>query len=86
MKIRGIVMPLQKSYYGFVDRLGIQHRYHTGELRGPTLIRLIEEGILRVPPAAFAYELARWAQANCRSLLANNEEKPFGHSPKTFPP
>jgi hypothetical protein len=86
MKIRSIVMPLQKNYYGFVDRLYIDHRYHTGELRGPTLIRLIEEGVLRVPPATLAYDLARWGTGEL-SLAARKQRRETLWPPsKTFPP
>ena len=74
MRVRGIVMPIhQKNYYGFCDRLGIDFRYRHGELRGPTLIRLIDEGLLRhIPPSTLAYDLSRWGTGEL-SLAARKE-------------
>jgi hypothetical protein len=64
MKIRGIIMPLHQNYYGFCDRLGIDFRYRSGELRGPGLITMIDQGLLRhIPPTTIAYDLARWGTA-----------------------
>jgi hypothetical protein len=60
MPVRGIVIPIQENYYGFCDRLWINSRYQSGELRGLALMRMIEERILQVPPAVLAYDLARW--------------------------
>ena len=60
MKVRGIIMPIPGNYYGFCDRLWIKQRYENGELRGPALMRMIEEGVLRVPPATLTYDFARW--------------------------
>jgi hypothetical protein len=63
MIVRGIVMPVHRNYYnhyGFCDRLWVKWRYESGELRGPALMRMIEEQILQVPPAILAYDLARW--------------------------
>jgi hypothetical protein len=76
MRIRGIVLPTQpKKYYGFCDRLWINYRYQNGELRGPALIRMIDEGLLRhVPPAILAYDLAEWGTAEL-SLAAREERK-----------
>jgi hypothetical protein len=42
MAIRGIIMPVQWNYYGLVDRLRIDHRYRSRELRERDLIHLIE--------------------------------------------
>lgn len=53
-------MPLQKNYYGFCDRLWINSRYRSGELRGLALMRMIEQRVLQVPPAVLVYDLARW--------------------------
>ena len=51
MAIRGVIMPAQRNYYGFVDRLWIDHRYRSGELQGRDLIHVIEQGVLRhIPP------------------------------------
>jgi len=76
MRVRGIVMPIhQKNYYGFCDRLAIDFRYRDGELRGPTLIRLIDEGLLRhIPPSTLAYDLSRWGTAEL-SLAARKERR-----------
>jgi hypothetical protein len=75
MKIRGIIMPLQDNYYGFCDRLWIDSRYRSGELRGPGLIRIIDQGLLRhIPPATLAYDLARWGTAEL-SLSAREERR-----------
>ena len=64
MQVRGIVMPIHQNYYGWCDRLAINLRYHSGELRGSALIRLIDEGLLKhIPPAILAYDLARWGTA-----------------------
>jgi hypothetical protein len=52
MAIRGVIMPVQRNYYGFVDRLWIDHRYRSGELQGRDLIHVNEQGVLRhIPPA-----------------------------------
>ena len=37
MAIGGVIMPVQRNYYGFVDRLWIDHRYRFGELQGRDL-------------------------------------------------
>jgi hypothetical protein len=77
MTLRGIVMPVHKSYpshYGFCDRLWINWRYKDGELRGPALLRMIEEGILQVPPAILAYDLARWGTGEL-SLAAREQRR-----------
>ena len=80
MKVRGIAVPIHpKNYYGFCDRLCINSRYQNGELRGRTLIRLIDEGLLKhIPPAVLAYDLAKWGTANCHWPPAKNEEEFFG--------
>jgi hypothetical protein len=57
MPVRGIVMPFQENYYGFCDRLWVKCRYESGELRGPILMRMIEERVLQVPPAVLAYKM-----------------------------
>jgi hypothetical protein len=76
MKVRGIAVPIHpKNYYGFCDRLWINSRYRNGELRGRTLIRLIDEGLLKhIPPAVLAYDLARWSTAEL-SLAAREERR-----------
>jgi hypothetical protein len=74
MSIRGVVTPLRKNYYGFCDRLWIKSRYENGELRGPALMRMIEERILQVPPAILAYDLARWGAGDL-SLVAREERR-----------
>ena len=61
MALRGVIMPVQRHYYGFVDRLWIDHRYRHGQLRGRALIQTVEEGLLRhIPPEQLAYDIARW--------------------------
>ena len=74
MTVRGIVMPFDKIYYGFCDRLSVKCRYENGELRGPALMRMIEERILQVPPAILAYDLARWGTGDL-SLVAREERR-----------
>ncbi len=77
MTVRGIVMPVHKNYYnhyGFCDRLYINWRYKIGELRGPALMRMIEERILQVPPAILAYDLARWGTGEL-SLAAREQRR-----------
>ena len=76
MRVRGIVMPIhQKNYYGFCDRLSIDCRYRDGELRGSTLIRLIDAGLLRhIPPAILAYDLSKWGTAEL-SLATRKERR-----------
>jgi len=78
MKVRGIVMPRQKNYYGFVDRLRIESLYRTGALRGSALTKLIEEGVLRVAPAALAYDFARWDPIGVRRR-STMKASPFDH-------
>ena len=87
MAIRGTVMTSERNYYGFCDRLWINQRYRSGELRGPSLLRLIEEGVLRhIPPKQLTYDLARWGTAEL-SLSARQERReffgyvPIGRSP-----
>jgi hypothetical protein len=66
MPIHGIKMPIERNYYGFVDRLQINHHYYSGNLRGEALLRLINEGVLgHIPPARLGDDIARWAQPNC---------------------
>jgi hypothetical protein len=77
MTVRGIVMPVHKNYYqhyGFCDRLWVKWRYESGELRGPALMRMIEEQILQVPPAILAYDLARWGTGEL-SLAARERRR-----------
>jgi len=55
MAIRGTVMPIKRFYYGYVNRLQINQRYRSGELRGKSLLHVINEGVLRhIPPAYLA--------------------------------
>jgi len=75
MQVRGIVMPIHQNYYGWCDRLAINLRYHSGELRGSALIRLIDEGLLKhISPAILAYDLARWGTAQL-SATAREERR-----------
>jgi len=77
MTVRAIVMPVHKNYYqhyGFCDRLWVKCRYESGELRGPALMRMIEERILQVPPAILAYDLARWGTGEL-SLAAREQRR-----------
>ena len=75
MQVRGIVVPLPQNYYGWCDRLAINLHYHSGELRGPALIRLIDEGLLKhIPPAILAYDLTRWGTAQL-SATAREERR-----------
>ena len=74
MPVRGIVMPLQKNYYAFCDRLWVKSRYESGELRGPILMLMIEERVLQVPPAVLAYDLARWSTGEL-SLAAREQRR-----------
>ena len=70
MAIRGAVMTPEHNYYGFCDRLWINQRYRSGELRGPSLLRLINEGVLRhIPSAQLTYDLARWGTFTRRIFL-----------------
>ena len=76
MQVRGIVMPLHQNYYGWCDRLAINLHYHSGELRGSALIRLIDEGLLKhVPPAILAYDLARWGTAQLSSTAREERRR-----------
>ncbi len=65
-------MPRREHYYGFCDRLWVKCCYESGELLGYALRRMIEERILRVPPAILAYDLARWGTGDL-SLVALEE-------------
>jgi len=77
MAIRGAAMTLERNYYGFCDRLWINQRYRSGELRGPSLLRLIDQGVLRhIPSVYLAYDLARWGTAEL-SLSARQERREF---------
>lgn len=82
MAIRGTVMPIELFYYGYVDRLQINHRYRSGELRGESLLHVINEGVLRhIPPAYLAYDIAKWGTAEL-SLSARQERMDFfGYAP-----
>ena len=49
----------------------------SGELRGPSLLRLIDEGVLRhISPEQLTYDLARWGTAEL-SLSARQERREF---------
>lgn len=77
MRVRGIIIPDDRIYiyYGFCDRLRIDLRYRTGALRGPALIRVINDGVLRhIPPDKLAYDLARWGTATL-SLAAREQRR-----------
>ena len=74
MTVRGIVMPFHKIHYGFCDRLWVKCRYENGELRGPALMRMIDDRILQVSPAILAYDLARWGAGHL-SLAAREERR-----------
>lgn len=50
MTLRGIFMPLGSNCYGQTDRLWMKLRYRSGELRGRSLIRAIEDGVLSYTP------------------------------------
>jgi hypothetical protein len=77
MAIRGTVMSIQPNYYGFCDRMWINQRYRSGELRGRLLLRLIDEGVLRhIPAPQLLYDLARWKTAEL-SLSARQERAAF---------
>jgi hypothetical protein len=84
MAIRGTVMPIERFYYGYVDRLQINHRYRSGELRGESLLHVINQGVLRhIPPAYLAYDIAKWGTATL-SLSARQERMEFfGYTPIT---
>ncbi len=58
MKLRGVVMPLPRNYYGFVDRLWRDALYRQEKLRGPALNHAIENGLLNHIATA---DLARYA-------------------------
>jgi hypothetical protein len=83
MPVRSVIIPSGCNYYGFVsndrscygfcDRLAIDWRYRSGALRGPALIRTINEGLLRhIPPDKLVYDLARWGTTEL-SLTARDE-------------
>src|SRR3974377_1515076 len=75
MQVRGIVMPIHQNYYGWCDRLAINLHYHSGELRGSALIRLIDEGLLKhISPAILPSDLARWGTAQL-SATAREERR-----------
>ncbi len=46
MPVRGIIVPVQQNYYGFVYRLWIDSLYRSGKLEGAALTRAIEQGLL----------------------------------------
>jgi hypothetical protein len=86
MPLRGVVMPVQigppvqTHYYGFVDRLAIDFRYRKGELRGPGLIQVIENGVLNhIRPAVLAYDIQRWGLVEL-SPAARRERAAFFNS------
>jgi hypothetical protein len=67
MPVRGVILPVQSivpvrsNYYGFCDRLWIDSRYRSGELRGRSLINAVEQGLLRhIPQKQLASDIARW--------------------------
>ena len=75
MPVSSIIIPDDRIYYGFCDRLWIDVRYRTGALRGPALIRVINDGVLRhIPPDKLAYDLARWGTATL-SLAAREQRR-----------
>jgi hypothetical protein len=77
MAIRGTVMPIERNYYGFVDRLQINDCYYSGDLRGEGFLRVINDGVLRhIPTAQLAYDLARWGTAELSSS-ARQERREF---------
>jgi hypothetical protein len=77
MKIRGVILPVQRNYYGFVDRLWINHRYRSGELRGDALLRLVGEGVLNhIPPEQLTYDFAKWGTQPL-SMAARQERAAF---------
>ena len=95
MKLRKIVVP-HYNYYGFCDRLWINSRYENGELRGPALLRMMQAGILQVPPAtglrheglpdARGYRgAAAWVHLSGDRIASNWPRSPrdFGTSPRT---
>ena len=82
MAIRGAVMTFEHNYYGFCDRLWINQRYRSGELRGPSLLRLINEGVLRhIPSAQLTYDLARWGTAELTLSARQKRREFFGDVP-----
>lgn len=46
MPVRGIIVPVQQNYYGFVYRLWIDSLYRSGKLQGAALSHAIEQGLL----------------------------------------
>jgi hypothetical protein len=61
MTVRGVVMPVEHVQYGYAHRLLIDSRYRSGELRGPGLLRVIDDGVLRhIAPEKLADDIARW--------------------------
>lgn len=63
MPVRSLIINKERIY-GFCDRLNIDWRYRSGALRGPALLRIINDGVLRhIPPDKLAYDLATWGTA-----------------------
>jgi len=86
MVIRGVIMPVQRNYYGFVDRLQINHLYYTGELRGPGLMQVVEDGVLNhLPRAQIAYDIARWGLQELSPTARRDRAIFFNSVPPVFP-
>jgi hypothetical protein len=75
MPVRSMIIRDDRIYYGFCERLAIDHRYRTGALRDPALIRVINDGVLRhIPPDKLAYDLDRWGTVTL-SLEAREQRR-----------
>ena len=84
MAIRGTVMPIKRFYYGYVNRLQINQRYRSGELRGKSLLHVINEGVLRhIPPAYLANDIAKWGTAKLSPSARQERMEFFGYTPIT---
>jgi hypothetical protein len=83
---RGVVMPVERVHYGWVDRLRINSRYRSGELRGPGLLRVIDDGVLRhVAPEKLADDIARWGLGPLPPAARKERARYFNYQPAVPP-
>jgi hypothetical protein len=86
MTLRGVLMPAARVHYGFVDRLRIDSRYRAGELRGPGLVRVIEDGVLRhIALQKLACDIARWGLDPLPPAARRERVDFFGWRPANLP-
>src|SRR5262245_49316812 len=59
IEVSSRVSPVHQNYYGFCDRLRVDHMYRTGQLRGPALLKAVKQGLLaHVPPGQLDHDIA----------------------------